>query len=426
MTIDNKEMWAELGIDLKPHDALLNALGPIFQEVYLSQKGRPEGMGFFDFVVGDIHGIRIKELREHAKNGGKVVATYCVFVPEELVWATDAIPVGLCAGTQFSVPLAEEVLPANTCALIKSSFGFKLGRICPYVQASHLIVGETTCDGKKKMFEILNQYQPVYVMEVPNKKTKLSRDLWLGEVIAFKDVIEKLTENKITLNKLTQAIKSVNDRRRALQRLYNLRKVRPVPISGKDALLVTQVSFYDDVNRAIKQINALCDELDKRIKSGTGVAPAEAPRILISGSPMAIPNWKLHHIVESAGAVVVCEESCTGTRFFTDLVQNEKPKSMQQAIKAIADRYLQIHCACFTPNEERLDDVVRLAKEYQADGVIHYNLQFCHTYANEAFQIQKRLEKEGIPLLRIETDYSDGDTGQLKTRVEAFLEMIRR
>jgi len=426
LTIDNKEMWAELGIDLKPHDALLNALGPIFQEVYLSQKGRPEGMGFFDFVVGDIHGIRIKELREHAKNGGKVVATYCVFVPEELVWATDAIPVGLCAGTQFSVPLAEEVLPANTCALIKSSFGFKLGRICPYVQASHLIVGETTCDGKKKMFEILNQYQPVYVMEVPNKKTKLSRDLWLGEVIAFKDVIEKLTENKITLNKLTQAIKSVNDRRRALQRLYNLRKVRPVPISGKDALLVTQVSFYDDVNRAIKQINALCDELDKRIKSGTGVAPAEAPRILISGSPMAIPNWKLHHIVESAGAVVVCEESCTGTRFFTDLVQNEKPKSMQQAIKAIADRYLQIHCACFTPNEERLDDVVRLAKEYQADGVIHYNLQFCHTYANEAFQIQKRLEKEGIPLLRIETDYSDGDTGQLKTRVEAFLEMIRR
>jgi benzoyl-CoA reductase/2-hydroxyglutaryl-CoA dehydratase subunit BcrC/BadD/HgdB len=426
LTTDNKEMWAELGIDLKPHDALLNALGPIFQEVYLSQKDRPEGMAFFDFVVGDIHGIRVKELREHAKNGGKVVATYCVFVPEEIVWAADAIPVGLCAGTQFSVPIAEEVLPGNTCALIKSSFGFKLGRICPYVEASHLIVGETTCDGKKKMFEILNEYQPVYVMEVPNKKTKLSRDLWLGEVIAFKDVIEKLTENKMTLNKLTQAIKSVNDRRRALQRLYNLRKSRPVPISGKDTLLVTQVSFYDDVARAIKQINALCDELDKRVESGTGVAPAKAPRILISGSPMAIPNWKLHHLIESTGAIVVCEESCTGTRFFTDLVKNEKPKSMDDALKAIADRYLQIHCACFTPNEERLDDIVRLAREYKADGVIHYNLQFCHTYANEAVQVQKHLDKEGIPLLRIETDYSDGDTGQLKTRIEAFLEMIRR
>jgi benzoyl-CoA reductase/2-hydroxyglutaryl-CoA dehydratase subunit BcrC/BadD/HgdB len=424
-TENNKEMWAELGIDLKPHDQLLNALGPIFQETYLSQKDRPEGMGFFDFVVGDIHGIRVGELRQHAKNGGKVVATYCVFVPEEIVWAADAIPVGLCAGTQFSVPLAEEVLPANTCALIKSSFGFKLGRICPYVQASHLIVGETTCDGKKKMFEILNQYQPVYVMEVPNKKTKLSRDLWLGEVTAFKDVIEKLTGNKLTLPKLTQAIKTVNERRRALQRLYNLRKARPVPISGKDALLVTQVSFYDDVNRCIQQVNALCDELDKRVKAGKGVAPAKAPRVLISGSPMAIPNWKLHHIVESAGAVVVCEESCTGTRFFSDLVQNEKPKTVDEAVKSIAERYLQIHCACFTPNEERLDDIVRLAKEYQADGVIHYNLQFCHTYANEAVQVQKRLAEEGIPLLRIETDYSDGDAGQLKTRVEAFLEMIR-
>jgi benzoyl-CoA reductase/2-hydroxyglutaryl-CoA dehydratase subunit BcrC/BadD/HgdB len=425
-TENNKEMWAELGIDLKPHDQLLNALGPIFQETYLSQKDRPEGMGFFDFVVGDIHGIRVGELRHHAKNGGKVVATYCVFVPEEIVWAAGAIPVGLCAGTQFSVPLAEEVLPANTCALIKSSFGFKLGRICPYVQASHLIVGETTCDGKKKMFEILNQYQPVYVMEVPNKKTKLSRDLWLGEVTAFKDVIEKLTGNKLTLPKLTQAIKTVNERRRALQRLYNLRKARPVPISGKDALLVTQVSFYDDVTRCIQQVNALCDELEKRVEAGKGVAPAKAPRVLISGSPMAIPNWKLHHIVESAGAVVVCEESCTGTRFFSDLVQNEKPRTVDEAVKSIAERYLQIHCACFTPNEERLDDIVRLAKEYQADGVIHYNLQFCHTYANEAVQVQKRLAEEGIPLLRIETDYSDGDTGQLKTRVEAFLEMIRQ
>jgi benzoyl-CoA reductase/2-hydroxyglutaryl-CoA dehydratase subunit BcrC/BadD/HgdB len=423
MANDNIQMWTELGIDLKNHDVLLNALGPIFQEVYLSQKNRPAGMGFYDFVVGDIHGIRVKELKEHAKNGGKVVATYCVFVPEELVWAAGGIPVGLCAGTQFSVPIAESVLPQNTCALIKSSFGFKLGRICPYVQASHLIVGETTCDGKKKMFEILNQYQPVYVMEVPNKKTERSRELWLGEVLAFRDVIEKLTGNKITSKKLGKAIDMVNNRRRALQRLFNLRKVRPAPISGKDALLAVQVSFYDDVTRDTQMLTALCDELDKRVAAGQGIAPASAPRILISGSPMAIPNWKLHHIIESLGAVVVCEESCTGTRFFSDLVQ-PSADNLSAQFKAIADRYMNIHCACFTPNDERLDDVVRLAKEYQADGVIHYNLQFCHTYANEAVRMEKRLRDENIPLLRVETDYGD-DTGQLKTRVEAFLEVIK-
>jgi benzoyl-CoA reductase/2-hydroxyglutaryl-CoA dehydratase subunit BcrC/BadD/HgdB len=423
MANDNIQMWTELEIDLEKHNMLLNALGTLFQEVYLSQINRPAGMGFYDFVVGDIHGIRVKELKEHAFNGGKVVATYCVFVPEELVWAADGIPVGLCAGTQFSIPMAEAVLPQNTCALIKSSFGFKLGRVCPYIQASHLIVGETTCDGKKKMFEILNQYQPVYVMEVPNKKTARSRELWLGEVLAFRDVIEKLTGNKITAEKLGRAIGLVNQRRLALQRLFNLRKIRPAPISGKDALLAVQVSFYDDVKRDTQMLNALCDELDKRVAAGQGVAPASAPRILISGSPMAIPNWKLHHLLESAGAVVVCEESCTGTRFFSDLVEPTQ-NNLAAQLKAIADRYMNIHCACFTPNDERLDDVVRLAKEYQVDGVVHYNLQFCHTYANEAVKIEKKLRDENIPLLRIETDYGD-DTGQLKTRIEAFLEMIK-
>lgn len=424
MANDNLQMWKELNIDLKPHDMLMNALGPIFQEVYLSQQNRPAGMGFYDFVVGDIHGIRVKELREHAKKGGKVVATYCVFVPEEIVLAAGAIQVGLCAGTQFSVPMAEAVLPRNTCALIKSSFGFKLGRICPYVQVSHLIVGETTCDGKKKMFEILGEYQPVHVMDVPNKKSQRGRELWLGEVKEFKEVIEKLTGKAITLENLAPAIKLVNDRRRALQRLYNLRKVSPVPISGKDALLATQVAFYDDAARDTQMLNALCDELDKRVAAGQGVAPKNAPRILISGSPMAIPNWKMHHLIESAGAVVVCEESCTGTRFFSDLV-SETESTLDGQIKAVADRYMNIHCACFTPNDERLDDVVRLAREYKADGVIHYNLQFCHTYANEAVKMEKALEKAGIPLLRIETDYSDEDAGQLKTRIEAFLEMVK-
>lgn len=380
-------------------------------------------MGFFDFVVGDIHGIRVRELRQHAKNGGKVVATYCVFVPDEVVLAADAIPVGLCAGAQFSVPVGEEVLPRNTCALIKSSFGFKLGRICPYVQTSHLIVGETTCDGKKKMFEILAEYHPVYVMEVPNKKNLASLDLWRSEVVDLKQVIEKLTGNRITADKLARATKLVNARRRALQRLYETRKASPVPISGKDALLVSQVSFYDDVSRCAQQVNALCDELEKRVAKGEGVFPAGIPRILISGSPMAIPNWKLPHIIESAGAAVVCEESCIGTRAFTNLVP-ETDGTVEAQLKAIADRYMQIHCACFTPNDERLDDIVRLAKEYRVDGVVHYNLQFCHTYANEAVKVEKRLEKEGIPLLRIETDYGD-DTGQLRTRIDAFLEMIR-
>ncbi len=422
MTTDNRQMWADMGIDLERHDALLNALEPTYKQIYLSQTNRPRGMEFFNFVVGDIHGIRVRELKQHAKNGGKVIATYCVFVPEEIVIAADAIPVGLCAGTQFSVPLAEGVLPQNTCALIKSSFGFSLGQICPYLKASHLVVGETTCDGKKKMFEILGEHQPVYVMEVPNKKTQLSRELWWGEVMAFKEVVEELTGNEITSDRLSQAIKLVNDRRRALQRLYDTRKARPVPISGKDALLVTQVSFYDDVARCTQQVNVLCDESESRIATGEGVFPPDAPRILISGCPMAIPNWKLHHVLETAGAAVVCEESCTGTRAFSHLVP-ENSGTVEEQLRAIAERYMQINCACFTPNEGRLDDIVKLAREYEVDGVVHYNLQFCHTYANEAVKVKRHMEEMDIPVLLIETDYGD-DVGQLKTRTDAFLEMI--
>ena len=425
MTTDNRQMWADLGIDLDQHDVLMNALPQVYAQVYGSQTNRPSGMGFFEFVVGDIHGIRVRELREHAAMGGKVVATYCVFVPDEVVLAAGAIPVGLCAGAQFSVPMAEQVLPRNTCALIKSSFGFKLGRICPYVQSSHLIVGETTCDGKKKMFELLNEYQPVYVMEVPNKKSERGRTLWQGEVEAFVKTVEKLTENLVTADKLADATSLMNAKRRALQRLYNTRKADPVPISGRDALLVTQISFYDDPRRFTQQTNALCDELEARVAAGEGVAPKGAPRILISGSPMAIPNWKLHHIVESAGAVVVCEESCIGTRAFSDLTP-ETGGTLEEQLTAVADRYMQIHCACFTPNDERLDDIVKLAKEYRADGVIHYNLQFCHTYANEAVKVEKALSDAGIPLLRVETDYGSEDEGQLRTRVDAFLEMIRQ
>jgi benzoyl-CoA reductase/2-hydroxyglutaryl-CoA dehydratase subunit BcrC/BadD/HgdB len=424
MTNDNRQMWIDLGIDLERHDTLLNALGPAYKEIYLSQMNRPKGMGFFDFVVEDIHGIRVRELRQHAKDGGKVVATYCVFVPDEIVLAAGAVPVGLCAGTNFSIQAAEQILPHNTCDLIKSSFGFKLGRTCPYIQASHLIVGETTCDGKKKMFEILSEYQPVYVMEVPNKKNKVSRDLWLSEVVAFKGVVEKLTGNKITEEKLAHAIKLVNGKRRALQRLYQARKVNPVPITGKDVLLVTQVSFYDDIARDTQQINALSDELEKRIVNKEGVLPPNCPRILISGCPMAIPNWKLHHLLETSGATVVCEESCIGTRAFSDLVAEDK-RSMEDMLKAIAERYMQIHCACFTPNTERIEDILRLAKEYKVDGVVHYNLLYCHTYANEAVRVDKALETAGIPLLRVETDYGD-DSGQLRTRIDAFLEMIQK
>jgi benzoyl-CoA reductase/2-hydroxyglutaryl-CoA dehydratase subunit BcrC/BadD/HgdB len=421
---DYRSMWAELDLDLDKHDALLQALPGMYEGIFLTQDNRPEAMGYFDFVIGEIHGLRVKELMDHKASGGKVIGLFCVFIPEDLILAAGAIPVGLCAGTQFSVPDAEEVLPRNTCALIKSSFGFKVGRTCPYVQASDFVIGETTCDGKKKMYELLADYHPTYVMEVPQKKTPLGRALFLDELRGLKAKLEAETGVAITAERLAEATALVEAKRRALRRLHFARKARPAPISGLDALLATQIAFYDDVVRFTEKVNALCEELEGRIARGEGVASADAPRILVSGSPMAIPNWKLHRILEDSGAVVVGEESCTGTRYFSSAVA-ENDGTLDGQLAAIAERQLETHCACFTPNDERIDDIVTLSGDWAADGVVHYNLQFCHTFANEAVKAERALADKRVPLLRIETDYSDEDMGQIKNRVDAFLEMVR-
>ncbi len=418
------QMWEALGLNLEAHDQLLNALPPIYQEVYLDQENRPEKMDYFDLVVTEIHGLRIKELQDIKSNGGKIVGTFCVYVPEEIVLAAGGTCIGLCGGVDVGADEAEKVLPRNICPLIKSFMGFKLSRICPYFESCDVVVGETTCDGKKKAFEVLSDFTNVYVMETPQRKEESDRTLWFSEVKRFKEMIEDLTGNKITEEGLMEAIRKVNNKRKALQRLAELRKADPPPISGKDALLIEQIAFYDDVERFTQKVNELCDELEERVKQGVGVVPKGTTRIVVSGTPMAIPNWKVPHIIETSGAVIVAEELCTGLRYFQDLTP-EANGSVEAMLKNIAERHIGIDCAVYTPNTERAEKVARLFREYGAHGVVHYVLSFCDPYAVESYQIEKVAKKENIPLLKIETDYSQEDVGQLKTRVEAFLEMLK-
>lgn len=421
---DYTEMWERLNLDLPAHDHLLNVLGKFYGDIYLSQQKRLKGMEYLDFVISEIHGLRIKELIEAQEAGKKVFGTFCVFVPEELIWAADGICVGLCAGAEIGKGEAEKVLPRTICPLIKSFMGFKLARLCPFTETCDLVIGETTCDGKKKAFEIFGEFKPTYVMEIPQMKKDTDYQLWQDEVWRLKEKIEETTGNKITAEKLGQAIKMVNNRRRALQRLNKLRRAVPTPISGRDALLINQISFYDDPVRFTEKVNALCDELEERVRRKEGIVPEGTARLLLSGCPMAVPNWKLPYVIESSGAVVVDEESCIGERNTRDLI-DENGTTVEGMIDNIVNRYMKIDCACFTPNTERIEHIIKLAKEYEVDGVIHYTLQFCDPYLVEAYKVEKALEKAGIPILRIETDYSMEDIEQLKTRVEAFVEMVK-
>jgi benzoyl-CoA reductase/2-hydroxyglutaryl-CoA dehydratase subunit BcrC/BadD/HgdB len=215
----------------------------------------------------------------------------------------------------------------------------------------------------------------------------------------------------------------INNKRKALKRLSDLRANSPSPISGLDGLLINQISFTDDPKRFTEKVNILCDELETRVKNGVGVAAKDAPRLLVAGCPMAVPNWKLHSIVQATGATIVAEESCVGTRYFTDLVE-PKGDSVEELLWAIVEKYSKIPCACFTPNDKRIKSIEDLAKQFKADGIIYYTLQNCHDYNVEGVKVDRAMKAQGVPMLKVETDYSMGDAPQIQTRVEAFLEII--
>jgi benzoyl-CoA reductase/2-hydroxyglutaryl-CoA dehydratase subunit BcrC/BadD/HgdB len=418
------EMWAGLDMDVARFDKSRLMLGEVYGKIFLSQSNRPRQMYYFDELIAEIFGRRIEEMLAAKKEGRPVVGTFCVYIPEEIVVAAGGICVGLCGGSQGSIPDAEKILPRNICPMVKSAYGFKAGRICPYFQTVDFVYGETTCDAKKKTWELLDRLVPTHVMEIPQMKGPRDKAMWLAEVKDFKTRVEEVCGQTVTEANLGRAIGTINDKRRALQRLTALRAADPAPISGRDGLLIEQIAFYDDPIRFARQVNALCDELEERVRRGEGVTSGLAPRVMVAGTPMALPNWKLHNLVEAAGAVVVNEESCIGTRYFKDLI-DENSAGLDRQLEALTDRYMQIDCSCFTPNNERIEQVLKEYRSSNAQGLLHYSLQFCHTYNIEEIRIREACEREGIPYLAIESDYSPEDVGQLQTRIEAFLEQIR-
>ena len=431
-----KELWSTLGLNLQNHDGLLQVLGKTYGGLFLTQKSRPQTMDYFNFVVSEIHGFRVAEIAKakDSKDHPLVVGGYCTFIPEELVVAVGGIMIGLCAGAEVASEQAERYVPRNTCSLIKSTLGFKLAGVCPYLELCDLIVGELTCEGKSKAWEVFPDIikKPFHVIEMPKTRgNDRSIKLLAEEYARFATKLEQLSGKKITPESLRAATEIVNAKRRALQRLADLRSADPAPISGLDSLLVNQIAFFDDPVRFTASVNKICDELETRIanKEWTNDQfPKGTPRLLISGCPMALPNWKVPAIVETSGAVIVGEETCTGERGFQK-GQIEIPAEgmdVAQMIQKLSERYNCIDCAIFSENKSRLAHIEELVKRTKAQGVVLYGLHFCTSYLFEAMDFERQLEKKGIPTLRIETDYSAEDSAQLKTRLEAFIERIKQ
>ncbi|HNR99349.1 MAG TPA: double-cubane-cluster-containing anaerobic reductase [Planctomycetota bacterium] len=419
----HERLWAELGLDVPLHNRLLESLGADFQAKVESRKNRPRGMAYFDRVIHAAHGDRVAELVKGRAEGRKIVGTFCIYVPEEICLALDLVPLPLCGGTDFSVPYAENIFPRDICPLVKSTLGLAFSKTCPYAPIKSLAVGETTCDAKKKTWEILSERVPFQVMEVPNKKNARTGALWLAEVREFLARMEEVAERTVSADRLKSAIRLMNRKRAALQEFARLRAAERPPISGLDALVVYQGMLNDEPLRFTENLERLNRELESRIAGKVSPFPAGVRRLMVSGCPAVMGNWKIHSIIESCGGAVVADETCTGSRYFENLV-DESAGDVDGMVAALAERYLKVDCSCFTPNDERLRSVESMVDRHGIDGVVQYVLQFCHTYNIEAIRVEKTLKAKGIPQIKIETDYSREDSGQITTRIEAFLEKL--
>ena len=372
--------------------------------------------------VEGLRGINSVKIKEAHEAGKKVVGMYCVFSPQEIALAANAISVTLCGTTQEPIEEAEKELPRNLCPLIKSSYGFAITDKCPYFYFSDVLLAETTCDGKKKMCELMSKIKPMHVMNLPQTaEGEIALTLWENEMIRFKNFLEKEFDIEITDESLRDAIKLMNRERNAMKRLHRLNIHKPAPLSGMDMMLAQWLKGFNvDKESGIDLIERLIDEVEERIEKGIYAFDENAPRILLTGCPIGSGSEKVLRILEESGASVVALENCTGYKGLDVMVDEEK-----EPIQALAEKYLSTPCSCMTPNNSRLDLISRLAKEYQVDGVVDLTWQACHTYNIESFTVRNFVKDElKLPFLQVETDYSDSDIGQIQVRIEAFLETI--
>ena len=359
-------------------------------------------------------------MKAEKDKGRNVVGTFCTYTPKELIYAANAVSVSLCSTSDETIPEAEKYLPKNLCPLIKSSYGFAITDKCPYMYFSDLIVGETTCDGKKKMYELLGEIKDTHVMQLPHSRNEFSIALWQNEIKELIKRLEKKFNVTITEEKLKESIKLCNEERKIIKEFFNLGKLIPSPIKGSDMHEALQASNYKfDRKLYMEEIKKLVDTLKEKHEKGESPFTKNTPRILITGCPTGGLVDKIIKQLEEVGSSVVCFENCVGTKSFEMLVDENK-----DPIEAIAERYLNIPCSVMSPNDERMDIIKQYIDEYKIDGVVDVTLSACHTYAVESEKVRRTVEGCGKSYLQIETNYSNSDSGQLRTRLEAFVEML--
>jgi benzoyl-CoA reductase/2-hydroxyglutaryl-CoA dehydratase subunit BcrC/BadD/HgdB len=351
--------------------------------------------------------------------GGHIVGIMCEYTPRELIMAADALPVCVCGGSAEMIPPAEEHLPVNLCPLIKSTYGYHVRGANPFLEMADLIVAETTCDGKKKMYELMGRTRPMYVLELPQKPADSDAMAhWVRELHKLKAKMEELFGVEITDEKIRRAITTMNRERRLRRQLAALMKSPAPPLTGRQLL---------DFKSSISGIEADFEQYAEAIRILESTKPDDrensAVRVLLTGVPTVHGAERVVDIIESCGGLVVCMDNCTGLKPILEDVDEQA----EDPILALAEKYFRLPCSVMTKNERRLEVLRDLAVEYRPQCIIDLIWQACITYDVESYLVRELAEKElGIPYLRIETDYSPSDSARIALRVEALFETVRQ
>ncbi|MFZ1985295.1 MAG: double-cubane-cluster-containing anaerobic reductase [Desulfatitalea sp.] len=361
-------------------------------------------------------------IQGHKQKGDPIVGIYCGYAPIELIQAMGMVPAVLCAFSKVPIEAAETVLPANLCPLIKSSYGFIIEGTCPFYAMSQAVIAETTCDGKKKMFELIADIKPTHVMDLPQVPDEIeARHNWKQMILKLQRFLEATFDRGADEEKIEASLQAANRKNALMQKIFDYAALSPSALHWKEMYDVGFLALPSTGEEMAPILENLLEKLKRRIQEGVHFGKPDAPRVLVTGCPVGGDATKIFKVIEAAGGVVVAPDACTGMKAFT----GRFAENSGDPIGAMAERYLKIPCACMTPNNRRLEDLSAMIARFKPDAVVDFVLQACHSYNVESYKIGRHVgEVHGLPFLKVETDYADADTAQLRTRIEALFESI--
>jgi benzoyl-CoA reductase/2-hydroxyglutaryl-CoA dehydratase subunit BcrC/BadD/HgdB len=364
--------------------------------------------------------LSIAELDEWKNKGGKTAGVYCIYAPNELIRAAGIVPVSLCGKKQAPIKDAERELPAGLCPLIKSSYGYAVTDTCPFFSFSDILIAETTCDGKKKMYELMKELKPLHLMHLPHtQEGGAALAYWMEGLRELERFLFECSGIPVTKESLHHQIRQQNEIRKTLWEISILAADRRSPLTAIEMLAVQESkSFCVHPETYLAQLTVLKSELEIFLNQ-PDLPDQGGVRILLTGCPVGKGSDKVIRIAQDLGARIVTMENCSGLKGMTLAVDETG-----DPLESIARRYLKIPCSCMTPNPNRLESIREMADLFKVDTVLDMTWLGCHTYNAESTTIQRFVEDTlQLNFLHIETDYSESDEGQLRTRIEALIEL---